>query len=82
MRVFISKKEIIDSIKETLESSSIHALPNIVRNKFYTIKFVWTVCFIASSGICGFFIFQSISDYFNYDVVTEIEVKKLNSIGI
>jgi hypothetical protein len=81
MRIIISKKEIVNSIKETLESSSIHALPNIIRNRYFTIKFVWVACFLASAAVCGFFIFQSISDYFNYEVVTQIEVKKLNSIG-
>jgi hypothetical protein len=77
-----SKKEVlINSVKETLESSSIHALPNIVRNKYYTIKIFWIVCFFISSAACGLLIFQSISDYFEYDIVTKIEVKTLNKIG-
>ena len=76
-----NKKKIIDSAKETLESSSIHALPNIVRNKYYTVKFVWVFCFLLSSGGCGYFVFQSIADYLNFDVVTQIEVKSLNSIS-
>ena len=77
----MNKKKIIDSAKETLESSSIHALPNIVRNKYFTIKFVWVLCFLLSSAACGYFVFQSISDYLNFDVVTKIEVKNLNSIS-
>ena len=76
-----NKKKIIDSVKETLESSSIHALPNIVRNKYNSIKLIWFVCFLLSSAACGYFVFQSISDYLSFDVVTQIEVKNLNSIS-
>jgi hypothetical protein len=76
-----TQQKIINSLKETLESSSIHALPNIVRNKYYTIKFVWIVCFLSSSAACGFLIFQSISDYFEYDIVTKIEVKNVYSLS-
>lgn len=76
-----TKLKITNSVKETLESSSIHALPNIVRNKYYTIKFIWIVCFLGSSAACGFLIFQSITDYFNYDVVTKIEVKTVYSLS-
>ena len=77
----LNKKKIIDSAKETLESSSIHALPNIVRNKYYTIKFVWVFCFLLSSAGCGYFVFQSIADYLSFEVVTQIEVKNLNSLS-
>ena len=75
------KKKIIDSVKETLESSSIHALPNIVRSKYYTVKFVWVFCFLLSSAGCGYFVFQSIADYLNFEVVTKIEVKNLNKLS-
>jgi hypothetical protein len=77
----LKQKKIIDSVKETLESSSIHALPNIVRNKYLTIKLVWIVCFLLSSAVCSYLIFQSVSDYLKYDVVTQIEVKNLNSLS-
>ena len=75
------KEKMIDSVKETLESSSIHALPNIVRNKYFTIKFVWVLCFLLSSAACGYFVFQSIADYLSFEVVTQIEVKNLNSLS-
>ena len=76
------KAKIIQSVKQTLESSSVHALPNVCRNEHKTIKIVWFVCFLVSSGACGYFIILAISDFFSYDVVTKIEVKSLNSIGI
>ena len=69
------KDEIIKSTKETLEGSSIHAIPNIVRNEHYLIKIVWFICFLISSGWCTYFIQQSVADYLNYDVVTKIDIK-------
>ena len=77
----LKKEKMIDSVKETFESSSIHALPNIVRNKYYTVKFVWILCFLLSSAGCGYFVFQSVADYLSFDVVTQIEVKNLNTIS-
>jgi hypothetical protein len=77
-----SEKSLIDSVKESVENSSIHGLPNIVRNECIVIKIIWVVCFFLSASVCGFFIFQTIADYLNYDIVTVIQVKKPNSIGI
>lgn len=77
----LKQTKIIDSVKETLESSSIHALPNIVRNKYYAIKFVWVFCFLLSSAACGYLIFLSITDFLGYDVVTKIEIKNMNSLS-
>jgi hypothetical protein len=72
----LSKKdEIIKSTKETLESSSIHAIPNIVRNEHYLIKMVWLIFFLVSSSFCAYFIQESIADYLNYDVITKIDIK-------
>ena len=67
-------KEIRETTKETVENSSIHALPNIVRNKYIIIKIVWIVCFLISFGICCWFIIQSILDYLSYQVITNIKV--------
>ena len=74
------KQKIFEANIETLESSSIHAIPNITRNRFYTVKMLWVICFLASSGICAWFIYNSITDYLNYDVVTNIEINYLNKI--
>jgi len=69
------KKQLISELtKETLESSSIHAIPNITKNKFYSIKTIWFLFFLISSGFCFWFIIQSITDYLNYDVVSKTKV--------
>ena len=74
------KDEIIQSTQETLEGSSIHAIPNITRNKFVTIKLLWLFCFLGSFGVCAWFIYQSVLDYLNYDVVTKFDIKYEDSL--
>jgi hypothetical protein len=75
-----SRKEILSQIKETISSSSIHAFPNIVQNKYKTIKFVWIVCFLISSAACAYLITTTISEYLNFEVVSKSTVKYLSSI--
>jgi hypothetical protein len=71
-------KEIINSTKDTLEGSSIHAIPNIIRNKYSIIKFVWSICFLISFGLCCWFIVESILGFLEYDVVTSIKINYEN----
>jgi hypothetical protein len=68
--------EIKNTIKETLKSSSIHGVPNITKAKFMSLKVMWLICLLGSSGYCSYIIYQSVSDYLKYGVVsfTRIEV--------
>ncbi len=72
--------EIIKSTEETLEGSSIHAIPNIIRNKFLIVKAVWCICFLVSFGFCCWFIVESIFSYLSYDIVTSIKVSFENKL--
>lgn len=76
----ILSKEIKSEIKETLSSSSIHSFPNIVQNKYNSIRLVWVVCLILSTAACCFFIVSSIIEYFSYDVVSKTNINYLNKI--
>jgi hypothetical protein len=75
-----SRKEILDLTKITLEGSSIHAIPNIIRNKYYLIKVVWFVCFSVSFSWCCWFMVRSINDYLTYSVTSLIEIKYQNQL--
>ena len=64
----------LNIIKESLESSSIHAIPNIIRNKNSIIKLIWFLCFIISTSVCIWFIINSINDFLKFEVTTKIDV--------
>lgn len=73
-------KKIIQSTRETVESSSIHAIPNISRNKYSLIKIIWLICFLISFGFCSFSIYSSVLDYLDYNVVTNIKIINTNQL--
>ena len=62
-------------IKETLSMSSIHSVPNIIQNRFKSIKIVWGICFLVSAASCAFFITTTLSEYLEYDVVSKSTIK-------
>ena len=70
----------IKKINQTLESSTIHAIPNIIRTDSLGIKILWLVCFIGSSCICAWFILNTINTYFKHEVVSKIEIKYENPL--
>ena len=74
------KCKINQIIKKEFESSTIHAIPNIIRNKSYFFKFFWTFWFIASSGVCLWFMSESIITFFDYEVVNKISAVNKMSI--
>ena len=72
--------KIIGSIKSTVESSSIHAIPNIVRTKYISLKAIWFFCFLVSSAGCVYFMVQSVLDYLTWPVVTNIDVNHVQEL--
>ncbi len=69
------KKALITAISTTFDSSSIHSFPNIIENTSKTIKFIWIISFIISLAICTYTIYESITSYFDYEVISRINVK-------
>ena len=61
------KFEIKSKTHDILSVSSIHAVPNMVKDNFIAVKLIWFVCFLTSASFCAYFIILSIQEYFNYD---------------
>ena len=74
------RNRIKESVKTTLEGSSIHAIPNIVRAEFISVKIFWFVCFLASSGCLGYFMSLTISDYLTWPVITNIKINHVQQL--
>ena len=72
--MILKKRKIVDSLKETLESSSIHALPNIVKTNHLSIKILWSMYFIVSGGFCTYFMINTILSYINYEITSKINI--------
>ena len=72
--------DILSLSRETFESSSIHGIPNIIKNKFVSIKILWCFCLMVSFGGCAWFMIKSINDYLKDDVVTSFRVNYMNEL--
>ena len=68
------KREIFEVIKETLEASSVHAIPNLVKAKHWSLRLVWSAFFLVSVSACAWYLFDTISAYLERKVVTNIQV--------
>ena len=74
------KQKILKVTKDTLEGSSIHAIPNIVRTESILLRVIWGVFFLGSIGVCGWYLSQAISSYLDYEIVTTFQVNNVNQL--
>jgi hypothetical protein len=58
----------------SIQSSTTHGLPNLFKTGNKYVRLMWIVCLLASSALCFFLIAKSISEYLQYQVVTQISV--------
>ena len=57
---------------ETMKESTIHGLSNTFRAKHKVSKIMWILLFLTSFSFCIFFMTQSASQYFEFNVITTI----------
>ena len=59
---------------ECVESLTTHGLPNLSRTKYTFIKIMWLVLTISSAGVSVYFITETLSEYAEYSVTTEVRL--------
>ena len=57
-----------------VETSSWHALPNIVRTKTLLIRIMWMICFLISFAYCSYITVLNVLDYFAFNVLVNIQM--------
>ena len=74
--------QLISKIKlesiESIQSLTTHGLPNLFRTKFISIKIYWFILTLTSTIISVYFIFKTMSEYYEYNVTTEVRLKDLD----
>ncbi len=68
---------IFKRIRQGLDSSTLHLVPNIVKSKHVVVKIFLALCFLASTVVCILFLIQSFT---NFDVITSIRTTYLISM--
>ncbi len=64
--------DIYASTIEIYLSSSVHGLPHIFRTKRSGFKIIWILLLIISCCACSYYVFDTITDYFNHDTITKV----------
>ena len=68
------RNKIVEAVKETLEGSSVHAIPNIARSRDWILSLIWSVFLLISVSACAWYLYDSISSYYERQVITNVKV--------
>lgn len=69
-----SRSGLKDLIRNSMEVSTFHAIPNIARTKKTSVKVMWILILIVSSALCGFLVTKTILQYLSYEVYNKFNV--------
>lgn len=72
------RKKLLKSLKELGLSAQIHGIPRIISNKYWILKSIWILSFLASTSVCFYFLHKSLKSYFDYSYVTNINIVDQN----
>jgi hypothetical protein len=67
-------KRIKSILEELLVSSTSHGIPNAIRSKHVSLKIMWLIFFLISTGFCALFIILSFMEYSEYNVITTVRI--------
>lgn len=65
-------KQLRQMVVKILKSSTVDGLPNLIKNEKTTLKIMWTLFILLSTGLCSYLIIKNVTSYFTFDVVTKI----------
>lgn len=75
--VQVDGKARLDKIKDPLirfvETLSVHGVPRLYKSNILLVRLVWTICILISCSFGLFCIYNSVKDYSQFDVITNVE---------
>lgn len=78
----IKLNNLIETFKEWAQNSSLHGIPNLVRNigKSKFLQLLWILCILAAFCYGTLTLTKSMIEFFNYDVNTVVRIERYPSI--
>ena len=67
-------KEISKSVRESLENTTIHAIPNILKAKHKITKVIWLFFLSISGTLCFYFVREIVKVYLSNDVTSTVKI--------
>lgn len=81
VRKIWERKKYLALLNDWAENSTcFDGIPSIGNAETILWKLVWIVAFLICNGYCTYSLAVILTDYFNYDVTTQISIKRLPSI--
>ena len=79
-------QKIKEEVIQPIETWTLHALPNVVRSKYMSVKIIWMIIFLAAVGVSIYFVVSTVREFLRYDVtslvrsiaVDELDLSVLN----
>ena len=78
----LESKTIRKAFDDLVLSTSCHGIPNLFRTDSALLRIIWIIFLIVSTGACGWMITKSVKDFFEYDIITKIEIKQENEMTL
>jgi len=66
-------KLMVENFTEIFESSTAYGVPKIFRSKRSILKIFWSIFFVIFNAASIYFVYDSITDYLEYDVITQVQ---------
>jgi len=70
----IDKEAFKKSLKNFMKLTTVHGVQNFYRANNFFIRLMWLFSLFVSASFCVYFIVKSVSDYLNYEIVSQINV--------
>ena len=68
------RSKYMKKVGSLLETSSWHALPNMVRSEYFFMKIFWLICFCLAFSYCSYVIVLGVLDYLAFRVLQNVEL--------
>lgn len=62
------------------KSTCFDGIPSIGRSEEWHLKLIWMILFLVALAYCGYSLTTNLTDYFDYDVSTQITIQRQSSI--
>lgn len=69
-----AREEIKETLKELVQDSTSHGIPRVLKSKPISMKILWALCFLASTGYCISLVINTINDFLSYDHITSVDI--------
>jgi hypothetical protein len=69
-------KSVNEKLQNWAERTTFHAIPNIATSDRTSVKVIWAICLIFSTGYCSYNLIKQVITYYSYEVETVVKIER------